>query len=320
MVERDRDDAWLAARLKTEADRYEPDLDRIRERIRERGTSAPANRSSWLLPAAAAATFVVLSAGAITAVQSRQSHPPQVQAIGSSETPSPSASSSVAGTSTSAPTDPPTTPSGPTRTTSPATSGAVRPSGSPRATTALPRTGFDVQVATADSGQAVTLPGGADDWIAAAPDSAGETIRSVSGGQRISGPHETGSATSTTTSSPFSLSWTGGLSGSSATGSRKWRTVSGPRGGPETGVFITVPAGKQVSELVLYIGASGADGQLRTQLGSTGKETRTRLKAKSGGGYVVTIRFRTAGPGDELTVKIIGGSGGSISFAAASLR
>ena len=39
MVERNLGDEWIAEQLKAEANRYEPDLDRIRRRIHERGAS-----------------------------------------------------------------------------------------------------------------------------------------------------------------------------------------------------------------------------------------------------------------------------------------
>jgi hypothetical protein len=164
------------------------------------------------------------------------------------------------------------------------------------------------------------LPSGAVDWIAAGSQAAEQTVRSVSGGQRISGPHETGTATSTTTDSPFSVSWTGGLSEPSHSGSRKWRTVTGPANGPETGLIVRVPAGRHESTLVLYIGAGGENAELRTSLGTQGKVKKTRLKALDGGGYVATIRFKTSGSDDELTAELICGSGGSISLAAAALR
>ena len=316
-------DLWVAAKLKAEADRYEPDLDRIRERIRERGAGPATRRAGWLLPAAAAATFVVLAAGGISLVQGRQSTGPQKQAqvAGSAEsvTPAPSGPSSTA-VSTTKPTGAPVShapsPSGSAVGSTDAPTGARTTTG----TEIPPRAGLEVQLVTAQPGQAVDLPGNAADWIAAGTGSAGETIRSDSGGQRISGPHETGSATSSSTTGPFALSWTGGLSESSANESRIWRTVKGPAGGPETGLIIRVPADQQEAELVLYLGAGGADAELRTQLGAKGKETKTRLKARNGGGYVATIRFRTAGPAQELTARIIGGSGGSISFAAATLR
>jgi len=320
MAERNGNDEWLAEKLKAEADRYEPDLARIRQRIRERGADQPVRRSTWLLPAAAA-TFVVLTAGAITALHGGGPSDPseQVQVVGSGRTGTDSPSAAPVETSSGGPSPASSTASSvtsePIGSTTP---DAAKTTGS--AATGAPRPGVDLKLAAAQPGRAVTLPGGAVDWIAAGSGPAAQTVRSERGGQQISGPHETGTATSSSTTGPFALSWTGGLAERSQTGSRTWRTVSGPAGGPETGLIIRVPAGKQTATLVLYVGADGADGQLRTRLGAQGKVTRTRLKAVSGGGYVVTIRYHTEGSGEELTTELIAGSGGSISFAAATLR
>lgn len=320
MVEPSHHDEWIAQQLKAEADRHEPDLERIRQLIRQREGDQRVRRSAWLIPAAAA-TFVVLTAGAITAVYSTQSAGrPEAQVLGPARP----------GTDTLAPTSttpdgsspPPTASSVTAEPTVPATSGAPKPSSPPISvppTTVAPRSEIELALTAAEAGQAVSLSDRAVDWIAAGSANATSTVRSKDGGQQISGPHETGSATSTAAAGPFALSWRGGLSEPSRAGSRTWRNVSGPADGPETGLIVRVPAGKQAATLMLYVGAEGADGQLRARFGS-GKVTRARLKAVSGGGYVVSIRFHTDHSNDQLTVELIGGSGGSISFAAAALR
>ena len=327
---------WIAQALKAEADRHEPDRDRIRQRIRDqeagvlasgdpisaeeyrfrRRDDEPFRRSGRLLPAAAAA-FVVLTAGAIAAVHGAGSpsdtSPPvlvgpataaPVEVTTSPTTPAPSSTaprSTGSGTSKS-PAAKPTTPE------SSATVGKRRP---PLAVTST----------SASSGEAVTLSDHTRDWIAVGSGSANDTVRNRLGQQEISGPHDQGNVTSTTTKGPFALSWTGGLSESSSTGSRTWRTVTGPPKGPETGLQVRVPAGKQSAELVLYVGAEGADGQVRTKLSDRSEVVRTTLKAGSGGrGYVVRIQFHAADSQQSLTVDLVSGSGGSISFAAATLR
>jgi hypothetical protein len=206
--------------------------------------------------------------------------------------------------SSAAPTSPPASKTAPASTGS--TGDAVRP-------------GVEVKLAAAAPGRAVSLPGSAVDWISAGTQGANQTVRRQNGDQLISGPHETGNPTSVLTDGPFAVSWSGGMPEATGTGSRRWRSVSGPAGGPETGLILRAPADQKSSALVLYVGASGADGQLRTQLGAHGKVIRTRLKAGSGG-YVVTIQFHTTGASDELAVNLIAGSGGSVSFAAATLR
>jgi hypothetical protein len=326
MAERNGDDEWVAERLKVEASRYEPDLDRIRARIRDGRADQPARRSTWLLPAAAA-TFVVLTAGAVGALHGGRSPSPagQVKLINPTGTPTQSPSG--------APTEAPSTVS-PTRSSLASSTGAPTPTpvatpksttppdspNSPGTTGTTVRPEIEVQRASVDSGEAVKLPGDGIDWIGAGTQSGNQTVRRQNGDQLISGPHETGSATSTLTDGPFAVSWTGGMPEPTGSGSRKWRSVSGPADGPETGFFVRVPAHRTSGVLVLYVGAGGADGQLRSQIGEQGKVSRTRLKAVSGGGYVVTIRFHTKGPDDQLIVKLISGSGGSVSFAAATLR
>ena len=69
---------------------------------------------------------------------------------------------------------------------------------------------------------------------------------------------------------------------------------------------------------MLYVVAGSADGNLEAKLLNQGTATQTSLKAgPNGTGYVVTIRFRTAGPADTLAVQLISGPGGSIALAAA---
>ncbi|HST80912.1 MAG TPA: hypothetical protein VLL08_04110 [Kineosporiaceae bacterium] len=320
MAESRRNEDWIAEQLKGEASRHEPDLDRIKQRIRERGlVNQPGRRSAWLVPAAAAATFVVLSAGAITALHAGRTAdvPGAVQVVGpTGNTGSPSATASPA----DRPSPAHSTPSSAPKTSGSPAVGKPKPSASaPTANTASRRV-VEVALGSAAAGRKVTIPSSSIDWVAAGSADASATVRRAKGEQLISGPHEHGSGTSTTTSGPFALSWSGGLSEPSHTGSRSWRTVTGPIGGPETGLRLRAPAGKQEATLVLYVGANGADGLLRTNLGAQGKVRTTRLKAVDSGGYVVTIRFHTEGPNDELNVELIGGSGGSISFAAAVLR
>ncbi len=336
MAEREDGEKWISEKLKAEASRHEPNLDRIRKRIREHGIEEPVRRSAWLLPAAAA-TFVVLIAGVIATVndEAPADSPGGVQVVGAAATPSstqagtrtptPAISASPTKPPNASPTKPPnsvraTSSPGPKSTRS--ASVDPKPSGSPTAPAvgSTPRRAVRVNLTPAQPGQTVILPGDAVDWIAAGSDSASQRIRRAQGDQMISGPHDTGNVTSTTTSSPFSVSWTGGMPEGERSGLRTWRTVTGPVDGPETGLRIAVPAGQRTATLVLYVGANGADAQLRTRLGARGKVRTTEVKATNGQGYIATIRFHTEGPAAELTVELIGGSGGSISFAAATLR
>jgi hypothetical protein len=330
MAEPENGERWLAEQLKAEASRHEPNLDRIRTRIREHGIAEPVRRSAWLIPAAAA-TFVVLTAGAITAVHNgRSSDSPGVQVVGPAGTTTPLPARTpprTTGPVSSAPgvlprTSHATPSKAANKPTGPAGSGKPKPTGSsdsPTTASRAPRRDVGLTLVAAEPGQQVSLPGNTVDWIATGSDSGNQTIRNADGDQLISGPHDTGNPTSTTTSSPFTVSWTGGMPQQNHPGSTTWRTVTGPVDGPETGLILRVPAGKRQATLVLYVGADGANGQLQTQLGAD-KVRITRLKAVNGGGYVVRIRFHTEGPDDELTVKLLGGSGGSISLAAATLR
>jgi hypothetical protein len=178
-----------------------------------------------------------------------------------------------------------------------------------------------VSTVRAETGQKVTLSGDVRDWIAAGSASPNETVRNAQGAQEISGPHANGNPTSTTAKGPFALNWTDGLSEPSGSGSRTWRTIVAPANGPESGVQIRVPASKEAAELTLYIGAEGADGQLRAKLSDRSAVSRTTLKSGSNGqGYVVTIRFEAGRAKQTLTVDLVGGAGGSVSFAAATLR
>jgi hypothetical protein len=320
MAEGKRNEDWIAAKLKIEASRHEPDLDRIKQRIRERGlTDQSARRSAWLIPAAAAATFVVLSAGAIAALHAGRTadSPASVHVVG----PVASSGSPAASSPESRPVPSRTTPSSTPKTSGPG-QGQSKPSASKSATPTktAPRRVVEVTVGSAAPGRKVTISSNAVDWIAAGSSDAVQTVRRARGEQLISGPHDHGAPTSTTTTGPFALSWSGGLSEPSHSGSRSWRTVTGPVGGPETGLRFQAPAGKHEATLVLYVGANGADGLVRTNLGAQGKVRTTRLKATGSAGYVVTIQFHTEGPSDQLSVEVIGGSGGSISFAAAVLR
>jgi hypothetical protein len=343
------DDLWIANVLKAEADRHEPDHERIRRRIRSREAEAdvsddpsslwvqrfrrradePLQRPSRLLPAAAAAV-VVLTAGAITALNgsdhsSGAAPPSRVMvtdgAIRDPTTPSSTPTSAPASTPPAISSAPPSV-----STSKPQASESVAPNTPTKPATSTGasrerRPDVVVKATAARTGQAVVLPGGALDWIAAASRSATETVRRKHGDQLIGGPHVYGNPTSTTATGPFALAWTGGMPEASDTGSRTWRTVTGPPAGPETGFRITVPAGTRMSELMLYVGAKGADGQLQIELSDRSEVSRTTLKAGPGGtGYVVRVSFQAKTSTAVLTAKLRGGSGGSVSFAAAALR
>jgi hypothetical protein len=347
------DDRWIAGVLKAEADRHEPDHERIRRRIRNReaetdvsGDSSglwgqrfrpsadePLQRPSRLLPAAAAAV-VVLTAGAITALHgsdhSSGASPPSRVMVTDGTIRDPTTPS---GAPTSEPTSAIASPSPTSAPTSPAaassrsqgaeSSAPTTPAKAATSTGASRQRKPDVVVTAtvAKAGHAVVLPGSARDWIAAASRSATETVRRQHGDQLISGPHVYGNPTSATATGPFRLAWTDGMPETSDSGSRIWRTVTGPAGGPETGYKITVPVESRTSKLVLYVGAQGADGQLQVELSDRSEVSRTTLKAGPGGtGYVVRILFQSKSPKALLTAKLLGGSGGAISFAAAALH
>jgi hypothetical protein len=180
-----------------------------------------------------------------------------------------------------------------------------------------------MDVATAAPGRAVSLPGGVDDWIVAGANGT-DTVRYLRGGQQISGPHLTGNPTARSVHGPFAVSWTGDLNNQSGSESN-WLSVTGPAGGPETGLLLRVPATARSAILVLYVGASGADGELQARLGDHGTVVRSPLRVSSQGsgnvrsGTVVTIRFQASGVGDSLQVELSCGSGGSINLAAATL-
>lgn len=312
------EDGWLGPLLKAEADRYEPDRDRIQRRVRagiEKGAPhraaqvRPFRRSGWLLPAAAAASFVALIAGAITVMQQySDGESPRSVEVATQTSAQPSSGST--GSSRPSPQLGSAVSSGPS--TSSAT--ASRHPSSAKASVQLTRT----PVAT---GKAVTLPGNAVDWIVAGSRADTETERSLSGGQQISGPHLTGNPAASSAPGPFITSWSGGMPDQSRLGSTTWLTVTGPVGGPETGLLLKVPARKQAATLIVYVGASAADGNLTARLASQGAVAQTRLKAgPKGSGYVVTIHFRTSGPADTLEMRLISGSGGSIALAAAVLQ
>jgi hypothetical protein len=313
------DDRWLGPLLKAEADRYVPDHDRIMRRVsdgvertspRRPVPSHSFRRSGWLLPAAAA-SFVALIAGAITVVHQYNEGPRSVS-VATRSTPEPTRAPSTSATETATPTRLGTavsTSAGP-----PSTTGS-RPSDAPaKASVQLTRSAVP-------TGQVITLPGDAVDWIVAGSRADTETERSRDGGQQISGPHLTGNPAATSAPGPFITSWSGGIPDQSRLGSTNWLNVAGPVDGPETGLLLKVPASSKPATLVLYVGAGSADGTLKAQLTRQGTATQSKLKAGPGGtGYVVTIHFQTAGPADTLAVQLTSGSGGSIALAAAILH
>ena len=137
--------------------------------------------------------------------------------------------------------------------------------------------------------------------------------------QLISGPHETGNPTVRAADGPFKVSWSGGMPDDKNAGTTRWLTVTGPKGGPETGMFLRVPATEKARELVLQVGAQGAEATVRAELDGKQKQVSHRLAA-SDKGYVVTIRFRTGSSSGNLTVELAAGDGGTVALAAAALR
>lgn len=315
----------IAEQLKAEADRYEPDLDRIRQRIGERKSDRTVRRSAWLLPAAAAACVILAAAGVITAVQGETDPGPDaaVQVSGaatpSSGTPAGTPTGTQAGTQAGTPTGTPTgTQAGiPPASTTSRPADPARSAPAPSTPVSGSGAGVSLKSVAVESDQVVTVPGGALDWVAAG-DTPDQPARRRQGDQVISGPHLHGDPTATTTTGPFAVSWTGGMPANTRTGSRNWLSVTGRPGGPETGLILTVPVTGRATELVLYLGAGEVDGRLRAKLGRQPGITRATVRA-DGQGHVVTLR-RAAGADDVLTVELLAGSGGAICLAAAVLH
>ena len=353
------DDHRLGALLKAEADRYQPDHDRIRRRIREGraasrdtrfagrpealtngrffrprlfgssrllgssrsfgtsrsfGSSGRGRRATWLLPTAVAG-LVGLIAGTAAALDryDDRGHPSRSVRVATptpTTAPSPAVPSSAPGSAAPAPSF-----------SQPATSSTrSAPPGDPD---------LQVSLRVAPAGTTVSLPGGAKDWIVAGSQVDGGTVRPQHGDQLISGPHLTGNPTAISMPGPFRRSWTGGMPAATGTGATNWLTVTGPPGGPETGLLVKAPASRQPAELVLYLGAEGADGRLQAQVTDSTTQpeqsppaaTPLRLKGRSDGrGYIVTIQFRADSADGTLSVQLISGSGGSVALAAATLR
>jgi hypothetical protein len=313
-------DPTLGDLLKAEADRYEPDLDRIMDRIRTTQSSSPTavrvgprRRSGWLIPAVAAG-LVVLIAGAITAVDRFHSSPTSAPLQVATEPASTTApSTAMPSHKASQPTAPTVTSSTPAKPPKSHTSKAPPPSG-PNP----PAAGIQLDFQAATPGQSVTLPGSSTDWIVAGGAPGPQTVRNKDGDQLISGPHVTGNPTSSAVPGPFKMSWTDGIPDNIQPTSTQWLSVHGIPNGPKTGMLINVPASSKSSTLVLYLGATGTDGQLVATLDGQSKVTTHRLKA--GSAEVVTIQFRTTGPAGSLAVQLNCGAGGAVNLAAAVLH
>jgi hypothetical protein len=324
----DLSDSDLSELLRSEAERYDPNHDRIMQRIRTQDrlpveTGRHWGRSGWLLPAAAAASLVALIAGAITAVNQVGPSSSAVEVASSSQV-TVVPSSTATGHHSKDPVIIPVTPKGSVRpghekpTPSPTPTGKA--SASPTATGSSQTAGspgLQVRLETASAGRSVNLPGGAGDWIVAGSLDNGQTIRRRDGDQLISGPHVTGDPTSTPTDGPFSVSWSGGQPNEKGAASR-WLSVHGRPGGPTTGMLVKAPAGQDSATLVLYVGAVHQDGQLKAEFDDHTKVVTQRLKADEAG-YVVTIQFHTSGRSGQLLVNLTCGSEGSVALAAASL-
>jgi hypothetical protein len=320
MTNPDQDDERLGRLLKTEADRYRPDPDRIWRRIRNQmdETEAPAGavrRSSWLLPAAAAAVIAVV-AGTTAAIHHYDHHQPAPRPpaqVAASPTRTPPVSPTRPAPINPSPTKPlPTKPAriGPAVSSTPSAVTTTKSVGG---------VGVHLAVGAALAGQPVTMPSSARAWLVGST-SSGQSVRST-GTDGISGPDQFGSPTGTAASGPFSLSWDHGTPTRTGVASSTWLSVRGSANGTKTGLQLELPAGPQESELTLYLGAADANAQVTARLEGDGSTAATTVPVRSGGrGSVVTIRFRTPSTDDQLTVQLIDGTGGSVGLAAAVLR
>lgn len=318
---------WVAGILAEEADRYEPNQHRVWERIRTgagpdlllppplavegRRPSRRVFRRRQLSAVAVLVALLLVGVWGGRQLQTRATD--QSPAVAGAPSGAPSSAAPAAPPLASA--SPATSPAGEASPTESSTApSAVAP------TTASASTGpVDLSIHSVTSGYAVRLPSGNDvDWLVAGTQS---NVRAT-GDQVISGPHLTGNPTRVSMAGPFTLAWTGSI-GPSVTGARvtPWLAVTGPAGGPVTGMFVRV-LDRRSGVLTLYLGAAGADGRLQVRSGDKRLLATARVPAAGSRvrGSVVTIRFRLAAGAGPLSATLTTGSGGSVGIAAAELR
>lgn len=323
-------DPTLGDVLKAEADRYEPDHERIMRRIRNpqagdlrvesrraqlHGTDR--HRRPGLLVPAVAASLVALIAGAIAAIDPLDTTDGQPVQVAADQTPSDI--SATGATTSSSTTGASPTPSQAVGTPVSSATTPSRPSPSATSSTvppAVPAAGVQLGVVDAGAGQSVVLPGSAVDWLIAGNRADGTVVRRQNGAQLISGPHATGNPRVASADGPFSLSWSGGMPERTGSSAGDWYTVSRPDGSPKTGLEVRAPAGGKAGKLVLYVGAREVDGRIEARLGKD--KVSHKLRASSTG-YVVTVTFRTGGSAGEVSVDVLSGAGGSVALAAVAL-
>jgi hypothetical protein len=342
----DEPDPALRELLKAEADRYEPDHERIMRRIRRpqpptepvrlddrrsRRLDHPMRdlqrrrerRTAGLLIPVVAASLVALIAGTIAALDRFDSAPSKPVSVAAQQTPAnvtpstPTPASSAPAASTAAdPTTPDAEVGAPVSSSAPATRTPHTTAGAPPPPTAP----IAVDVAPAPAGRAVTLSGAATDWVVAGALPYNALVRHKDVPQLISGPHiQGGDPKPGSEEGPFSVSWSGGMPDQSGSANTKWYVVHGPPAGPESGMLVRVPAGAKAGEVVVQVGAKKVDGRLKVSL-DDGKNLST-YKLKAGPtGYTVTVRFHTSGAPGELTVELVAGAGGSVGLASVVLK
>lgn len=326
---------WVVGILAAEADRYEPNQHRVWERIKT-GTGPdallapppppppalerrrPSRQVFRRRQLTAVAVLVALLLGGVWGGR-------QLQTRSNHEAPAAAGARSVA-PSSAAPAQPLLT--SPSPATSPAddaspTERSAAPSAATPTPASAPTGPVDLAIRSVASGHDVRLPGSDDvDWVVAGTKPEGSNVRAAARAQLISGPHLTGSPTRVNMAGPFTLAWTGSI-GPSVTGARvtPWLAVTGPAGGPVTGMFVRV-LDRRSGVLTLYLGAAGADGRLQVRSGDNRLLASVTVPAAGSRvrGSVVTIRFHLAADAGQLSATLTSGSGGSVGIAAAELQ
>ena len=158
-----------------------------------------------------------------------------------------------------------------------------------------------------------------EDWIVPGSRYDGAAVRQAGGEQVVSGPHVTGNPRSAVVPGPFSVSWTGGMPEGARDGARTWLAVAGPKGGPETGFRVDVPAGRGVRTLTMYVGALYGPADLELRLGDGTSKRIDLPDGRNGWGYVVTVEYRSDRAQDTLGSTLLASDGAAVAIAAAVL-
>ncbi len=161
------------------------------------------------------------------------------------------------------------------------------------------------------------------DWLVAGLDPSNPEVvaRANVVEQVLGGPGGTGEPATKILPGPFDVSWTDGQKGSVSGQHNLWVTAEATGGGPVSGLDVRAQPATDRRNMLVYAGASGADATITVLLdGEMVGERTLRVVDGVRVSAVITVDLTDFGDEQQVIVRLLAGQGGSVGVAAVALN